>query len=67
MDIKLTGALGKRTKYQQKEVAQLLINVTTHDGRDNDVTENGSHLPTVSIVGYCIVSNGLVIICIVWG
>ena len=67
MDIELTGALGKRTKYQQKEVAQLLINVTTHYGGDNDVTENGSHLPKVSIVGYCIVSNGLVIICIVWG
>ena len=55
----LTGALGKRTRYQVKELAQLMLAVTTapgrRDGEMNTTGEEGEYnTEAASVIRHCV-------------
>merc|ERR1712241_251925 len=49
IDIKLTGAMGKRTKFQQKEISQLILKVTRNHSYEEEKNQTADH-PMKSVI-----------------
>lgn len=50
IDINLSGALGRRTKFQDRDIAQLLVTVTKQNGELEKIPAvNTDYLPKVGM------------------